>query len=619
MTGPAKLLGWALQPYSLERLLALLGATASGLIVIWCCHYARYGIDFTDESLYLVWAAKPETYKYSVSQFGFFYQPLYAMLGGDVGALRQANILLIFGLAWLMCFVLMRATVAGEQQPSEGRSFSLISISAILASTSLLVFQEWIPAPSYNSLALQALMVCVTGLILADARPTRASMAGWVLIGVGGWLALMAKPSTAAALAVLAAAYLFCARKVGIKLLAMACALAGALTVITAFTIDGSLSVFVTRLSKGIELATALEPGYALDALIRLDTIDLSANQTALMMQVGVFAVGTSALMFSGHAIARGIAFIASICLIALSIAFVMGTVTFTDTLGIFQGATMLGLLPAAIVSGCVSQKKDWWIALMRERIALVIFLFLTPYIFAFGTNGNYWRLGSLAGIFWVLAALVLAIPQRMGGRAFSLAIPIALVGQILTVLLLSFGFEHPYRQDQPLRLNTSGTRVGPPGSLLWLSQPFSSYISTASRTARANGFIPGTPIIDLSGQSPGLLFAIEAENLGQAWMIGGYPGSEALAVRSLADTPCERIALAWVLLEPSGSRSLSPAVLAPFGARLPDDYVEAGTWMAPAGAGGRQSASAQRLVKPARDPQAAARACEAARAGPAP
>ncbi len=41
---------------ALERVLLALSALATGAVLVWILHQARYGFDFTDESFYLVWA-----------------------------------------------------------------------------------------------------------------------------------------------------------------------------------------------------------------------------------------------------------------------------------------------------------------------------------------------------------------------------------------------------------------------------------------------------------------------------------------------------------------------------------------------------------------------------------
>ncbi|MDE5457548.1 hypothetical protein GWE18_32970 [Bradyrhizobium sp. CSA112] len=50
-------------------------------------------------------------------------------------------------------------------------------------------------------LAFQSILTVMIGLLLAD-RPARIRQVfGWILVGVGGWCCFMAKPTTAAAIA----------------------------------------------------------------------------------------------------------------------------------------------------------------------------------------------------------------------------------------------------------------------------------------------------------------------------------------------------------------------------------------------------------------------------------
>jgi hypothetical protein len=83
--------------------------------VLW---YSYFGYDFTDEGYYLNWISNPWIYKASVSQFGFMYHPLYRLVGGDLALLRQCNIFITFGLAWILCLVLLRS-IAKENASSE--------------------------------------------------------------------------------------------------------------------------------------------------------------------------------------------------------------------------------------------------------------------------------------------------------------------------------------------------------------------------------------------------------------------------------------------------------------------------------------------------------------------
>jgi hypothetical protein len=165
-----------------QYLLTVLAAGGTFLILGWLLKYSAYGFDFTDESFYLVWIANPFIYDGSITQFGFVYHPLYKLLGSDIAALRQANILLTFGLAWILTYLFL-ASMAVDLIKNR---FTLLAISAGLATSALIIFSSWLPTPSYNSLALHALLISATGLILADKNFHRKSIIGWILIGIGG-------------------------------------------------------------------------------------------------------------------------------------------------------------------------------------------------------------------------------------------------------------------------------------------------------------------------------------------------------------------------------------------------------------------------------------------------
>ena len=185
-----------------ERLLAIVSVIGSICILGWLLWYCHYGFDFTDEGFYLNWISHPFNYSASLSQFGFLYHPLYQLVGGDIAALRQANVMLNFCLGWSAGWALL-SRIFGVRTLSVLPKFA---ISAGMASSGLLslVFAGmWLPTPSYNSLAFQGLLITAAGLFLVDKTSSRASMVGCVLIGVGGWLVFMGKPTSAAASKVL--------------------------------------------------------------------------------------------------------------------------------------------------------------------------------------------------------------------------------------------------------------------------------------------------------------------------------------------------------------------------------------------------------------------------------
>ena len=101
-----------------ETLLVISSALVSVCTLIWLLWYCRYGMDFTDEGHYLHWISNPFIYPVSFTQFGFVYHPLYELLNGNIVALRQANILILFGLAWVLTNTFFKTILASHPLPA---------------------------------------------------------------------------------------------------------------------------------------------------------------------------------------------------------------------------------------------------------------------------------------------------------------------------------------------------------------------------------------------------------------------------------------------------------------------------------------------------------------------
>ena len=575
------------------------------LLIGWLLKYSAYGIDFTDESFYLVWISNPFIYDVSVTQFGFIYHPLYCLLNGDIAVLRQANVLITFGLAWALCYVFL-SSLAPEFKESRA---SMCAAAAGFATSSFILLDSRLFTPSYNSLALQALLVSSIGLVLAEKNAHRKSSIGWVLIGVGGWLAFMAKPSTAIALAVGVLIYLLLSRKYSIRMLALAVFSAVALLLASALLIDGSVLRFVERLQLGVEFGKYLAGGHTFNQILRVDDFQLSGIFNLAIFSI--FSVLFTALwsmrlsnkswLFVGLIISFSFFFITS--------KFTVGQAQLAFDFGGFKSFLIFGVVYAAVAYVFVFGRFKALYTITASQWAIALIFLVMPHFYAFGTNGNYWQAGGSAAIFWLLAGLALLGPLLRERASWSFVLPLALATQAITAVLLQSGFEQPYRQPQPLRFNTAILELGPQKSQLVLSDAYSEYVSSAVAIAQEAGFEPNMPVIDLSGQSPGVLYAFGAENIGQAWTIGGYPGSLILAQAALARTACWKVANAWVLFEPEGPRSIPAELMTGLGADFPGGYGHVGTWQTAEGAGGYAYRRTQKLYKPLK-PQQTMSAC---------
>jgi hypothetical protein len=295
----------------------------------------------------------------------------------------------------------------------------------------------------------------------------------------------------------------------------------------------------------------------------------------------------------------RTIGLLISIAFFAITALLTLGQVHRAADFGQFQGLLIFGVVYAAVFSSfAVGRLRVLKSVTLQQWMIATLFLVM-PHVYAFGTNNNYWQAGSSAAIFWLLAGLTLLGPLIRERASWLLLLTLALAAQTVTATLIQTGIEQPYRQPQPLKLNKSNLKIGPHGAELFVSEDYSAYISSAMDAAKTAGFEPNTPLIDLSGQSPGILYAVGAEPIGQAWTIGGYSGSLKLAKAALARTSCEKIAASWILFEEDGPLSISTELMYSLGSDFPKNYERVGTWQTAKGAGGHPDRRTQDLYSP--------------------
>jgi hypothetical protein len=181
-------------------------------------------------------------------------------VGGDIVLLRQANVVISFALGWALCFTLLRSIFLRWDSVGASQR-GVVGVPIVAGTGSLAFFDLWLPTPSYNSLAFQSLMLAATGVLLTGHELSKRSIAGWTLVGVGGGFAFLAKPTSAAMIGCMVAAYLAVAGRFKPRGLSISIAVAISFVIVSALAIDGSLSVFVRRIVDGVDLGNRLLGG----------------------------------------------------------------------------------------------------------------------------------------------------------------------------------------------------------------------------------------------------------------------------------------------------------------------------------------------------------------------
>jgi hypothetical protein len=595
----------------MEWIALAISATASVLLLGWVMLRCRSGFDFTDEGFYLNWISNPWNYHSSASQFGFVYHPLYRLVGGDVVLLRQANVVILFTMGWALCFTLLRSIfIQGDSVGASPRA-GAIGIALVTGASTLSFFEVWLPTPSYNSLTLQSLMLAVIGLLIVGRELSKSSFAGWILVGIGGSLAFLAKPTSAAMLGCMVVVYLMAAGKFRLRGILISIAATIFLLIVAALVIDGSIFAFVRRIVDGMNLGGKLSTGYSLIDIFRLDDFNLSDELKSNFIYLLIVAFAAASLGFLASGLARFAAALITLAISAACIAtlteFLSPKISYEPYQPVQFLAVSIGTALAAMIFSVRSHPP-----LSRNSLALIGFFVVLPFAYAFGTGNNYWAAAGPAGFFCLLPGIVICAGFTATKAAWHKLLPAAAVALLVPTGVLYSAMENPYRQLQPLRLQMSAVDLVPGKSRLLLPEKTAAYIRELHQLSAANGFRPGDPALDLTGVSPGSLYVMGARPLGVAWTLAGYPGSTDFLRAALDDEACEAIAVAWILTEPSAPVRFSYEMLGQFGIDISTDYLNVGSISS------MRSISPQnfehRLLKPRRDPEAARLACENAR-----
>jgi len=568
---------------------------------------SNLGYDFSDEGFYLNWISNPGNFPKSLTQFGNIYHPLYDLVGGSVSSLRRANILVSYGLALVSCLCLLRRLPPDTRRLSR-QPFFAIGISLVSASSSLLILvfagAHWLPTPSYNSLVFQSLLLTSIGLCLAETDRFPSSLAGWLLIGIGGFLAFMAKPPSAVVLGITTIACLAIMQKLKVRMIALSVAVFVILTAAYAWLASGSISQLVADMDRSLENSAALGMAPAL----RLDYFYLAADEIVLLSLITAATVALTLASLSKSTAIR-IAYVTalfSLAMFTLLLSLELVVIEFQPR--IFQGLQFLAVPLAAIICLTILRWSGHRSPVSRRHIGLALFFMTLPVAYVIGTGNNYWTSGSSTAFFLTLSSFSLVAAGGRSLRPFSIFIPLSIVSLGITIVIVEHGIAHPYRENGPLLTNTAPVQIGDSHVLL-VTKDSAAYIDAIRHLARGAGFQTGMPMIDLTGHYPGSLFVLSAKPVGAPWLLGGYPGSNDVVQKNLDLVSCQELARSWILTEPEGPVRLSPDLLLKYDIDLSRDFEAVGTLEAPTGT--YPTAFRQYLLKPKRAFPEADSACE--------
>jgi hypothetical protein len=488
------------------------------------------GFDFTDQSFYLMLSQQPAGYELTYGLFGYGLHPLYELVGGSIAAMERVGALVLVVLGAALGFVISNKTRMDWRRPAGAQ------IVAVSASLPLAFYLLWIPVPGYNWIALVgAIVLLIAMLLLLEAGNGYGSAATAAAAAI---LAIFTRPQTAIGFGALYLAAIFLvdpAPKGSFKGSLMQIVRAAWLTAMAAAGIAAilPLGTLIDQSSEYIAIFGTTHP-------LHFSFIDqqLEFLKSAwLWLVCGAILAFTLFSRLGGKPVSNRL--IVLVCIVApiISAIILVRTIPRLDEFRIGPATGILAF--CALSLACL--RKD----AAPRLIALLGVAALIPWIATMGASAAVRpQLAYYSGISSLIAVVGVFIAARQNMVAVTLA---SCAGLYLTFSAIQFGLASPYRLAAPVAMQDVPTQMGW-GAELKLDSKTSEFITKLRNDSQQGGFCQGGPVIDLSGNLPGAVFAMGGLMPVFPWISAGYPFSNYFAQEYLKRLGPARLARSWLI-----------------------------------------------------------------------
>jgi hypothetical protein len=553
------------------------------------------GFDITDESFYVLNMWQPLRNYGAVSEFGKILSIIPLVFGRDIAEIRIASfsVVLLFGL-----FSSLNIT---RMQGLNGLSLSLKEIVTTTCAACVAIiayYKYWLLTPSYNLFILLGTLLVGFAILgaLSRLRQTldwRVALRIGVLMGIGGVLTAIGRPTGALAAGGVAGIWLIILLRFGNALVVGATSIATVLIFVTVHVsiFDGDWQAFAQRITFARDLATSLDAGHSIMSAVGRSGQELLATSKRLLAGPYLWGLITTAITYWIQSSVRYRDFTTpreklSVATAAGSIAVVIGSMitannnweSYLGFLGLDLAAFLITLL---LVSGSLASRlaKFNYIEVANLRASyLTVGLYCLPFVMlsltsSFGSNAN---IVAASGITFVLyaSAILIAWSTLIFGEFAS----IRMAMHSLLCIAVGFGLLHaahnPYRLSDGLLGQTQAISLMDSDTVLRVDEVTANWANTLKRIAVEHEWVVGTPLIDMTGGTPGAALVLGAHAPTTPWLVGGYSGSGNYATMALSAADHRLLRDAWILTAPDGNRRLDESILRTVGVEFPENYV---------------------------------------------
>lgn len=524
--------------------LAMAAASIAGAIIalrwlalLWVD--AGRGLEPSDEAFYILSARYPTRSPYSLTDFGVYLSPFWWLSRSSIRTFRILGTCLVVLTSLLVSWVVSRF---GRQRSSIVQ-FAMLSgpITALI----LTLYVLWLRSPNYNMLIVVVFLLVSCGLCWlgdhwwrdASARITKPQA---VVLGILGFLLAIGLPTKVSAFLaslplVIAGILVVGGRKRVLRALlsagvGLACGIA-----LYVFASRGPVGT-VHAFSRGLHVADLLDT-HSSAALWETDSLTSRYAPWVVVTGVSLGLVWRLGTYWRGR---RG-ATLVVIAGIAGSMAAVLFSLPLThhplsSDLGWWWIRwTLLALMWTTVMSPRPGRME--WLGPLIAGLGVAA---------AVGTSNGFVHQTSLSVGLLAVGVVIHGFVSWFSSTDQTIGRHLRTVPVILFVLgglfaswkMNTVARAHPYRMAAPM--DQQDVAVALPGyGALRLSQAEAHYYADMSRLG---GRLPNEArgcIVDLTGGTPIVVLALGGRPAGSAWLLGGYPGSQAAMEYQLDHTPC--------------------------------------------------------------------------------
>lgn len=521
---------------------------------------APRGFEFTDESYYfhnfLYW----REFTGNVTFFGAYFEWPFRAFGASIAAMRALSLLLLLASA----AILMRQVMLfawGDRHRKEGIKQGILYMLGPMAAAMLFFgYLATLRAPSYNLLCLAAMAVMTACMLsVMDRREAgRRTSAVAFLYGLALGTCFLSKATSAALLAVFHLIFFVALnrdwnRKWLLGIVALVTAGFAFNFLILTLLFPGWFGV----LREGLALAAVRDGAYSTWFVLNAVRWELQN----LVPVVGPWLLGAAVLLF----LLRQRIKVASRFTLSLLVVFMVTAIPFSH---VYQYRSRIWLIVSIgvaaglwVVERLVRRGQPAGYSGRRE-LALMVLLMVSPVAFSFGTNMPVLAHSAIASLF-VFTGIFLRLYRLADARTISsaaLASSFALlcIPALATQWLALTDIRYNYRQAAPLGLQDTPLVLGTGGSTVRVDRQIAASLLRMQEMVRKAGMPAGQDMLDLTGDGPGVIYAIGARPLGSPWMLGGYPGSPATIERVIQKVETARVRAAWLITSTDNPRRIS-------------------------------------------------------------